>query len=242
MAFGDVLATASNTAASISNPFAVSAGFAVSPGNLVVVAVAQRTTLSASAMTDGLGNTFTAFSSGFDGGNATIRGYYSIITTSGTCTPSVVTTSGTEDGAIVAVGFEGPFAASPLDANPTIVQDTATPFTGPATGTLAQDDELIVAYIGMANGRAMTATSPSSLTLSVISGLEGAANTIGCAVARQVVAATTSVAPAWTAGGTLSSDGLGTVSFKKEATSISSMAWLGFYDQIPTRGYEIISY
>lgn len=220
MAFGDVLSTASNTASSITNPFAVSAGFTVAVGDLVVVIVAERVNVTAGNCTDGLGNTYTAASApssaGTDNGNATSRWYYSLITVAGTATPSVAATASTDDAVIIAVRFEGPFTASPLDANPSDVNDTTTPYTCPSTGTLSQADELIIALGSAVNGSTWTATAPNVIAKQDVSG-GGGPNTIAAVIGSQVVAATTAVAPAFTYGTTPTATVMGTASFKKAA-------------------------
>jgi hypothetical protein len=184
---------------------------------------AERGGLTANAVTDNLGNSYTAQNAGSDAGNATGRAFYSIVTSAGTLTAVNVdvTATSTDDAAVAADVYEGPFAASPLDANPAnVTNDITSPFVSPATGTLAQADELIIAWIAETNCRTMSATAPFTLGQNVLSTSEGSVNSVGVAIARRVVSATTSVTCEWTAGGALNSDVLGIASFKKAAGAV----------------------
>jgi hypothetical protein len=216
MAFGDLLGTVlTGTDASISDPFPTTAGSAtVAVNDLIFVQVGQQTNLTVSAVNDNLGNTYSAVSAGVDSGGQTQRLFYSLVTAAGSLTEVSATVSGSaNDGSICACAFAGPFAASPLDKAPTEIQDdTTSPFTCPASGTLSQADELVIAAgVAGSNMSDWVATSPNTLRNN-----HGTANTRQV-IGSQVVAATTSVAPAFT--GTSTTDNvLATVTFKKGAT------------------------
>jgi hypothetical protein len=112
--------------------------------------------------------------------------------------------------------YEGVFAASPLDVNPTtVLNDIATPFVGPASGTLAQADELVLAWFALTNGSTTIGVgSPFTLDSNPASGT--ATNTIGVGLASDLVASTASVQPSWTTSTGGASTVLGLASFKKD--------------------------
>ena len=213
MAFGAFKGSLSGTAASITNPFAISTGgpVTVAVGDLVVAVLAQQTALTVTAVSDNLGNTYSAQNAGTDSGNATGRMFYARVTTAGSLSSvSFATSASANDVAAGAIVIEGPFASSPLDASPANVQDLTSPFSAPATGTLSQADEVVVAWASMNAGvSTWAATSPNVLRLNT-----SIAN-IGVAIGAQTVTATTSVTPAFTNGTNPASDVLGTASFKK---------------------------
>jgi hypothetical protein len=223
VAFGGLRGTLSIQSTSVTNPFSATGSVAVSVGDLVVAFYGERPTLTISAISDNLGNTYTAQNAGTDSGNATGRLYYSRVTAAGTLTTvDATTTASANDAVFIAACFEGPFTTPPIDTNPAnISNDTTTPFACPATGTLAQSVELVVCAISSANYRIMSATSPNLLALNLGTGADSGSGTFGGAVGYQVTAATTSVAPEFTAPGSAGSTTLHTASFKQAAATKS---------------------
>jgi len=180
---------------------------AVSVGDLIYVAFSQQTALTATSASDNLGNTYSAVNAGTDGGTPTHRAFYARVTTAGTLTTiSVAATASTNDASAVAAVIEGPFMVGPLDANPANTTDGTTPFTCPATGTLAQAEEVIMASIGINSNQTVAASSPFTL-----SGTVARAN-ISTGVSRQKVSATTTQTPEFT--GTTAAAVQTTASFK----------------------------
>jgi hypothetical protein len=163
MAQGDRKGGLSVTANSITNPIAAVGSVAVAVGDLVVAVIAEKTEITATTVTDNLGNTYTDKSAGTDAGNITARAYYSRVTTAGTLTSvSAVATASSNNVSFIADVFEGPFETSPLDTNPAnITSDVTSPFTCPSTGTLAQASELVVCFASRVGNAAFTATSPN---------------------------------------------------------------------------------
>jgi len=215
MAFGDLKGSLSVAANSITNPTNLAGSVAVSVNDLVYVAVGEQTALTATAVTSSFVSTYAATNAGLDAGTVTGRAFWGLVTSAGTLTQiSVAATASGDNVSAVAVVIEGPFAASPLDANPANVEDIASPFTGPATGTLAQANEVVVAWAVNGVAGVWTATSPN------IKRIELATQTVlTTKIGTQVVAATTSVAPAWT--GTNPTDSvLGTTSFKQAEADV----------------------
>ena len=215
MAFGDVRGTLTGGNNSIPASFATTAGsISVSVGDLILTVVGQQTNLTVTACGDNLhgGSTHTAVNAGTDSGTVTGRAFWHRVTTAGTLTTvTAVCSSSTNDGSISVVVLEGPFRASPLDANPANVQDTTTPFTGPATGTLSQADEYIAAFYAKDVNTVFTASSPNVIRVNQ----QQSAN-ICTGIGGYVVSATTTQSPAWTGGGAVSSDVLITASFRKD--------------------------
>jgi hypothetical protein len=207
MAQGDLRGNLTASANSITNPTNLTGSVAVSVGDLVYVAFSQQTNLTATGASDNLGNTYAAVNAGTDGGTPTHRAFYSRVTNAGTLTTiSVAATASTNDVSAVAAVIEGPFLTSPLDANPANTTDGTTPFTCPATGTLAQAEEVIMASIGINSNQTVAASSPFTL-----SGTVARAN-ISTGVSRQKVSATTTQTPEFT--GTTAAAVQTTASFK----------------------------
>jgi hypothetical protein len=214
MAFGSVTGTFQGNNASIPASFAaaLSTGSGVvSTGDLVVVVVCEQTGLTVSACTDNLGNTYTAQNAGTLSGTS-VSGclFWSVVTNAGTITSVTATcTSSTHNGVIIAAIIDGPFLASPVDANPAnTTNDLTTPYTTPATGTLAQAQEVIVSWITQTGSNTLTATAPNVKIIQ-----QNSVSVVGAVLGSQVVAATTTVTPAWT-GTAPTANVLGTISFK----------------------------
>jgi hypothetical protein len=218
MAFGDFKGRCSVVGSSILDSNDATGSVSISNNDLVVVTVSELISVTATTVSDNLGNTYTATNAGNDGGSPTQRSYYSLVDHAGTLTTvTVAATASAHDFAITADVYEGPFAASPLDINlATVTADTTTPYLCQETGTLAQADELVVGICVMTNGETDWAGNGSfTLSSNVASGT--AANTIGIATCRLVVSATTTVQPGFT--GTAPGDDIfHTLSFKKGAT------------------------
>lgn len=220
MAFGDLLGALLVGNTSVTNPMVAVGTVSVSVGDLIVAFGAETTNLTITACTDNLGNSYTAQNAGTDGGSITGRMFYSKATAGGTLTAVNGTfTASTDDAVLVAAVFsKGPngFAASPVDANPTNISgDTTTPYTCPATGTLAQASELVVcAFAQGTTAQIINASSPNLMAASKTSAVGGSASG---SIGYQVVTANTSIAPSFTAGGTVASSTLHTISFKEAA-------------------------
>jgi hypothetical protein len=215
MAFGGLRGTLEVASGSITNPTsAVGSVAGVVAGDLVVCTLSQQIALTVTDVDDNLGNTYTPIWAGVDTGNNTARSFYSVVTNAGTLTSVDATcTASSNDVAFVAAVFEGTFAASPLDAAPAHNTDNTSPYTCPATGTLAQADELVVACSSgqAAAGTAWSATSPNLLAVQIAS-----STVIRAVIGYQVVSATTSVAPEFTVGVNNTTCIHHTASFKKD--------------------------
>ena len=160
---------------------------------------------------DNTGDTYTAFQAATDAGTVAARAYYKIASSDGVVTRVTVDlTSGgvTDDEFTISVSvFSGPFNLSAPDKNPTnIANDLASPFLAPATGTLAQASELIVAWIAYAGAAAVPISSPFT---SAINDGQGVLLSVG----YETVNSTSTVTPQFT-GSALSVSVLGTASFE----------------------------
>lgn len=215
MAFGDVKGTLQGSATSITNPLSATGSVTVAVGDLIFGGRFEQTSNTATTASDNLGNTYSAINAGSDAGTTTFRGYWSRVTVAGTLTSvNFAGTASSNNGVALAAVIEGPFQSSPLDANPAnITNDNTTPYTCPATGTLAQADEVVVCWICHTGNVTLTATSPNNKTHQL-----NTATILTAALGRQTVAATTTVSPAWTASATPTDSCYGTASFKKDLT------------------------
>jgi hypothetical protein len=216
MAFGDFLGSFSASSGSITNPFDGTGSEVVAVNDLVVFVVCEQTNATVTGVTDNLGNTYTAITAASDAGAATLRAFYSVVTVAGTLTTLHAACTASNDNVTVVGGaWTGPFAASPLDANPAnqVNTDVTSPFTCPATGTLSQADELVVAYGSANNTTAWEATSPNLLAV------DNNGQVPKSVLGYQVVSATTSVAPEFTAVSNPGQAIQGMASFKKAAAA-----------------------
>jgi hypothetical protein len=218
--FGDLIGAASNQALSVTNPFSPSTAQTISAGDLVFVAYAEVTGTTATGCTDNLGNTYSALTSG-----STTSVYYTVATTGGACTPAIATTASARDASIVVGCYKGPFDGTPLDKNPAVTaSDNAEPYTAPATGTLAQADELIVGYfLAFNNGEASYDTpSPSARGDAMVA--IGTANTTSGALTSKVVAATTTLTFELSGGTGTRPHTCGVATFKKGSPTDALLA------------------
>jgi hypothetical protein len=219
----DPTATGSGQANAIGTTIATSA-MNVSAGDIVVVAVADQMGGAAPTLTDSVGgNTWTALSGPTTN---TIRAskWYSIITNGGaSMTVTATFASATASRAIVAAAWSSSlFSASPLDTNVVNANDSTTPFTCPSTGTLAQANEIVLAFNFAAGATVVTATSPNLLAIAVASNSGSAATNASAAIGYQVVAATTAVAPVFAGTSRTSVQGAG--SLKYNTSGVKSAA------------------
>lgn len=220
MAFGDRKGGLSASVNSVTNPTDATGSVSVAVGDLVWVNFAQQTNLTATGVTDNLGNSYSAVNAGTDAGTVSIRCFYSRVTVAGTLTTvSVAASASTNDASCCVDVIEGPFVTSPLDANPANATDATSPFTCPATGTLAQADEVVMAAISVAANTTVAATSPDVIGTTV------ARANVSSGVSRRVVSATTSVTPEFT--GTSATASQTTASFKKDTAVSGSASFSG---------------
>lgn len=216
MAFGSLIGTAfTGTATSIPNPFPTTVGSAtVAVGDLVFAAVAEQTNLTITAINDNLGNVYVPLTAGDDAGAITLRAFYSLVSVAGTISAiSATDTAGTDDAVIMGAAFSGPFASSPLDANPaqSVNADLVTPYTCPPTGVLSQADELIIAWFARNSGTGTTITAPGTQIVQINS-----ASVIRASMGVLVVADTASVTLEFTSVADPTQDIMGVASFKKD--------------------------
>lgn len=214
-AFGTLITngTGSATGASIgaTNQININGGtgVAVVVGDLIVCVGAEQTSETWSGATDSLGHTYSALNS--SGTTVGGQAFYVRVTTPGTLTSVTMNaTSSTHDFACCAAAFNGPFVASPLDTNPANgTADTTDPYTCPLSGTLAQANEMVIAWAAHNANNAWTANSPN-----IIAATANRANA-ACALGSQAVTATTSVSGTFS-GTAPTVVNLGTASFKRD--------------------------
>jgi hypothetical protein len=216
MAFGDLKGTLQGGATSVTNPLVAAGSVSVAVGDLIFGGRFEQTALTATTCTDNLGNTYTAVNAGSDAGTTTARCFYSRATVAGTLTAvNFAGTASANNGVVLAAVIEGPFATPPIDANPAnVINDNTTPFTGPATGTLAQAIEVVMCAIAHTGNVTLTGSGSNTKTHQL-----NTATILTAALGRQVTAATTSVQPAWTSSGATTDSVYVTASFKQGAAA-----------------------
>lgn len=208
--FAKVKGTLQVAVNSVLNPTVATGSVVVAVGDLIVATFAEQTALTVTAVTDNLGNTYTAQNAGLDAGTVSGRAFYSRVTAGGTLTQVNFAATASANNAVgLAVGYAGPFLAPPIDANPALVEDITSPFASPATGTLTSVPSLVVGWC--CNGAA-GAWAPAVPMLEQIELVTQAVLTSRIGSWR--VDVTTTVTPGWT--GTNPTDSvLGTMSFRK---------------------------
>lgn len=189
MAFGDLLGIANGSSSGHVGTVPISTTLAVNVGDLVVVAWGVSSSPSFTNFTDNL--SATSWNT-LAGGTATaqLQWAYKIADVAGNMTVSANYASTTTTTRIVAAQYAGPFASSPLDTNPASTIDSGPVSTHncPATGVLAQANELIVAVLSINSANFTTlATSPLLLD-----------NSFPVSFGHEVVASTSSVTPVFT--------------------------------------------
>lgn len=203
--------SSSGTSILASNAISINAGTGVlvRPGDLVVALMVEQTALTASGVTDNLGNTYTAQNAGTLSTNSG-RMFYSRVTVGGTLTTvTIAATSSANDFSCCAAVFSNGFDAPPIDANPANgTGDITSPFTCPATGALAQARELVVCWSANNGNNVLAATSPLLMAVQV-----GQVNT-HAAIGYKDVSVTTTTSSDFT-GTNPTVQVLGTASFKQ---------------------------
>ena len=134
----------------------------------LVVASWMSTNNILTGVSDNLGNTYSEINSGSSSGDTFFRLFYSRVTTAGWLTNVEYASTSTSSRKMCVVGvFKGPFKNSPLDVHPSNATDTSTPYVCPASGTLAQTNELVVCTVcgdqSSDPGEAIKTTSPLKL-------------------------------------------------------------------------------
>lgn len=170
--------------------------------------------------------TWTALGAGsVASGSLNARAYYLVSANAGTLTQVAINAaSNANDWAMCVAAFAGPFAASPLDVQPAVNNDTTSPFTCPASGTLAQASELLFGLVAMTRCQTLVATSPNIIAGNALSTTANTANSASAAIGSQVTAVTTTVSPAFTlASGTVNNEIGFTYSFKAGTVGIPDL-------------------
>lgn len=230
MAFGDVLATSAGTSTSPGTSLATNAVMTVSSSDFTVVVFGirnQASSLGGSArISDNLNNNWTALAFSDDGSLSSVRSTYkwwSRITNAGSMTVTAAwTTSVASDAAILCMKFEGPFETSPVDQDVALVLDSSTPYTGSASGTLAQAAELALGFTGGANGIVYTTAAPWIMSGQAASGT--GANTFSVGISRQVTSTTSSVTPAFN-GTDGNGQEVGVTTFRQQLVVVPYNPW-----------------
>lgn len=129
-------------------------------GDLVIVNYSENSLQSTTGCSDNLGNTYTQL----DSSGVAISTYYCFVTVEGNALIQVAQTAAGAAGAGLCIAvFNGPF--HPLVRDKTvgyIGPDSAEPYDGPASGTLAQPNELLVGYWGSSAETSFDTPSGSS--------------------------------------------------------------------------------
>lgn len=209
MAQGNLKGTLTGGGGSIPDPAVANGSVAVNVGDLIRAVLCEQTASSAIGASDNLGNVYTLGGSAVAGTRSGIRAF-SRVTVAGTLTQvRFDVSSSTRDHNVCADVFEGPFETSPLDKSPALITgDTTSPLTCPASGALAQPNELVTAWMAIQGSITYSATSPNIKSFSA-----SASGNVQVVLGYQVVNATSSVSPEFT-GTNPTAAVLGTDTFK----------------------------
>ena len=228
MAQGGLRGTLTANGTSQVNPSPINGSIAnVAVGDLVYAVWGEQTTgtmgVGATNPTDNLGNTYAWCSAATDPGTPTARAAWSIVTAGGTLTQvRVAATASGDNYANFAAVIEGPFKpnASQPAANPANgTNDITSPFTCPATGVLPQANCVVMAFFCAASNATFAATSPN-----LLAGQATSAALVKTVVGYQMVAATTTVSPAFTGTNPTGQSILGTTAFLLNVIGTGALA------------------
>ena len=221
MAFGDIKGTKTGSGTSVVAAPACATGtnFAVVAGDLIVALMAEQIGKTVTGVTDNLGNTYTAFGAGISSGAVLSgRAFWTRVTNAGTISAlTFAATASSNNYVVLAVGFEGPFQVSPLDAQPAgIIDDNTTPYTCPTTGVLKQAEEKVICALVHNGNPTLTATAPNLLAVQL-----NTASVLKAAIGHQTTTTSNSVLPSWTSSATPTASVYDTVTFKRAVTTIA---------------------
>lgn len=222
MSAGTLKGLLSGRGTTLPDPFPATGSVVVLVNDIVYVSICQRLSSTSVSVDDNLGNTYTAVSAFTNSGSIFGRAFWARVTNPGTLTTVNVQSSEVNDDNdwIVYAGvYEGPFVASPLDANPSNTTDSGGTTTCPPTGVLAQASELVVSWVssdGEAGDFPFTANLPMLLVDSELAG-----NAIRHGQAYKKVSATTSTTPSFSTTDSSSAAVEGTTSFKIDTSSVA---------------------
>ena len=179
-------------------------------GHLAVVIFTDRVGGAAPTIADNLSNSWIAL----EGRTNTARGsaWFSQISVSGSMTATVTFDSSTL-GRSGVIGIFGGGITSPLDTNPACIDDSASPWVSPLSGTLAQTDEMVIGYychVGLSSDSRTVSAAPDILVDDIGS---GTSTSTSATLIYRIVSATTSVAPSLDSNATRAGIN-GTASFK----------------------------
>lgn len=209
MAFGDVLGTGGATTGSITNPFVATVSIAVSVGDLVIAAICEEVALTATAVTDNLGNTYVASNAGTLAAGNSGRMFYSRVTVGGTLTTvNYAATASSDNSAASVAVFAGPFIVSPVDKNP--ANSAASLTNCPATGPLSQANEVVIGW-----GAANAVSSLDGMSVGTLAVTRSTTN-VACSIGYTVKTNTSGVSHVFTSTGSPSQAVLGTTTFKAD--------------------------
>jgi hypothetical protein len=212
MAFGDLKTVFVGNGNSVTASNIMSGTATVAVGDLIFAVFGEQTGLTASGVTDNLGNTYTAQNAGTLSSTVVSgRAFWSRVTNPGALTSvTIAATASAHDYAGLVAVIEGPFIVSPNDTSPAnITTDITTPFACPATGTLAQATESVLSWMVANQSTVITAVGPN-ISAGNIANSTNVIVTIG----YQTVGATTTVTPNFASAANPTNDVLGTMSFK----------------------------
>jgi hypothetical protein len=199
----------SGGAASITNPIVASGSVALEKGDLIIAVLGEQTALTVTAVTDNLGNSYTAQNAGTDAGTVSGRMFRAIAAARGTLTSvSFAATASADDASCVAAVFRGPFENIDINAA-NVTNDTTNPLSSNSTGTLSTGRQLAVGWI---------AGAFSTSGLDTASGFSVAASqrqstAIETMISYKVVSDNSALTADFTGAGTIGNNVIGVATF-----------------------------
>lgn len=210
---GEALGSLTGGSASITNPTDATGSVEVKVGDLIVAVIGQQTALTATGVTDNLGNTYTAQNAGTDAGNTTGRMFYAYVTVPGTLTTvHFAATASANDVSVCAAAFRGPFNTSPLDktaANRS--NDTSNPLTANSIATPSFPRTLQIGWFAGANSASGIDTTGAA---GDIVAQQFQSTAIQSAISAAIITDGSAQTMGFTAAGTIGNNVIGTASFK----------------------------
>jgi hypothetical protein len=239
----------SGTCTSVASATGCTTGsFTVFPGQTVICGLGSNTAAAGEGISDSASNTWTQLS-GPTTNTVKLNAWYANIASGkgGSITVSPSWTSSSQKRAFGCMVFDATVTSSPVDTDPTNTTNarSGTSYTHPATGTLTQSNEIVVAINAMAGPTADTTGCGTTVDERGTSGKvsttgAGASSNVIVQFCAETVSATTTVTPTTTNATSARSSVQKTVSLKLRGspliTSVEPKITNNGFDRIITTG------
>lgn len=169
------------------------------PGQTVVCALGENPAGAGESISDSGGNTWNALTVGTS--TVEFLGWYAVVgagSKAGSHTVQFSATSGNIKRAGICAVFDGNDNSTPLDTNPAVATDGTSTYTGTASGTLAQANEVLIgifAWAGPSTDTTACSTNTTTNAVTVGTATGGATSNATMRMCYDIKTATTTLSP-----------------------------------------------